>query len=149
ALAGTRSVRTEIRQLLKDAEDAQKSLWLACRSFAQGLLSRGGPAPSKGDVSNFIEQMSAISWYWSTLESRFHEILGGYTLERDPDDIRCQWMKLVRDALKKAWELHRASVSMGDAWAIRALVKAEGSVLRKLKELNDEILKLEPQEESA
>lgn len=149
ALAGTRSVRTEIRQLLKDAEDAQKSLWLACRSFAQGLLSRGGAAPSKGDVSNFIEQMSAISWYWSTLESRFHEILGGYTLERDPDDIRCQWMKLVRDALKKAWELHRASVSMGDAWAIRALVKAEGSVLRKLKELNDEILKLEPQEESA
>ena len=38
---------------------------------------------------------------------------------------------------------------MGDAWAIRALVKAEGPVLRKLKELNEEILKLEPQEEDA
>ena len=34
---------------------------------------------------------------------------------------------------------------MGDAWAIRALVKAEDLVRRKLKELNDEIIKLEPQ----
>ena len=38
---------------------------------------------------------------------------------------------------------------MGDAWAIRALVKAEGPVRRKLKELNDEIAKLEPQKEVA
>jgi len=38
---------------------------------------------------------------------------------------------------------------MGDAWAIRALVKAEGPMWRKLKELNAEILKLEPQKESA
>jgi CRISPR system Cascade subunit CasA len=38
---------------------------------------------------------------------------------------------------------------MGDAWAIRALVKAEGPVQRKLKELKEEILKLEPQQEDA
>ncbi len=38
---------------------------------------------------------------------------------------------------------------MGDAWTIRALVKAEGSILRKLKELSDEIKKIEPQEEGA
>lgn len=149
ALAGARLVRTEIRQLLKDAEEAQKSLWLACCSFARDLLSRGGRDPSKGDVNNFIKQMPATSWYWSSLESHFHEILGEYTLERDPDDIRCQWLKFVRDTLMKAWDQHRASVSMGDVWAIRALVKAERPVRRKLKELNDEILKLEPQEESA
>jgi hypothetical protein len=38
---------------------------------------------------------------------------------------------------------------MSDAWAIRALVKAEGPVWRKLKELNAEILQLEPQKEVA
>jgi CRISPR system Cascade subunit CasA len=38
---------------------------------------------------------------------------------------------------------------MGDAWAIRALVKAEGPVRRKLNELKEEILKLEPQQEDA
>jgi CRISPR system Cascade subunit CasA len=38
---------------------------------------------------------------------------------------------------------------MGDAWAIRALVKAEGPVRRKLRELKDEIMKLEPQKEGA
>ena len=42
-------------------------------------------------------------------------------------------------------EQHSASVSTGDAWAIRALVKAEGRVLRKIKELQDEIVKREPQ----
>lgn len=149
ALAGKHPVRTEIRQLLKDAEDAQKSLWLSCRSFARDLLSRGEREPVGKDISGFVELMPINSWYWSTLETRFHEMLREYTMERDSDDIRCQWLKSVRDALKKAWEQHRASVSIGDAWAIRALVKAEGPVLRKLKELNDEILKLEPQEEGA
>jgi len=149
ALAGDRFVRTEIRQLLKDAEEAQKSLWLACRSFARDLLSRGDRDPDKGDVSNFIKQMPVNSWYWSTLESRFHEILREYTLDRDSEDIRCQWLKSVRDTLKKAWDQHRASVSMGDAWAIRALVKAEKPVEDKLKELKREILKLERQEKSA
>ena len=149
ALVGDRFIRTEIRQLLTDAEDAQKSLWSACRSFARDLLSRGERPPDGKDIRGFMEQMPVISWYWSTLESRFHEILREYTLDRDSEDIRCQWLKSVRDTLLKAWEQHRASVSTGDAWAIRALVKAEGPVLRKLKELNDEIQKLEPQKEDA
>jgi CRISPR system Cascade subunit CasA len=149
ALAGDRFIRTEIRQLLSDAEETQKSLWLACRSFARDLLSRGEREPAAKDISGFVEQMPVNSWYWSTLESRFHEILREYTLERDSDDIRCQWLKFVRDALKTSWEQHRASVSTGDAWAIRALAKAEGPVWRKLKELNAEILKLEPQKEIA
>jgi CRISPR system Cascade subunit CasA len=90
--------------------------------------------------------MPVIAWYWSTLESRFHEVLRDYTVDRDPDDIRCGWLKFIREALSKAWEQHSASLSTGDAWAIRALVNAEGRVLRKLKELKDEIVKLlEPQ----
>ena len=149
ALTGDRFIRTEIRQLLKNSEDAQKSLWSACSSFARNLLSRGDRNPDSKDIKKFVTQMSANSWYWSTLESRFHGILREYTLERDSEDIRCQWLKSVRDTLRSAWAQHSASVSTGDAWAIRALVKAEGPVLRKLKELNYEILKLEPQKEEA
>ena len=93
--------------------------------------------------------MPVNSWYWSALESRFHEILREHTIGSDSDYIRCQWLISVRDTLRAAWEQHRASVSTGDAWAIRALVKAEGQVWRRLKELNDEIIKLEPQKEGA
>jgi len=144
ALVGDRFIRTEIRQLLIDAEETQKALWLACRSYARDLLCRGEREPAAKDISGFVKQMPVIPWYWSTLESHFHDILREYTLTRNPDDIRCQWLKSVRDILRKVWKQHSASVSMGDAWAIRALVKAERPVLRKLKELNDEILKLEP-----
>lgn len=147
-LAGDRFVRTEIRQLLTDAEDAQNSLWSACCSFARDLLSRGDNRdPTKKDIKSFIDQMSSIPWYWSTLEASFHEILRGYTLEKDSEDIRCQWLKSVRDTLRAAWGQHSASVSTGDAWSIRALVKAEGPVRKKLKELSEEILKLEPEKE--
>lgn len=149
ALAGMHSVRVEIKKLLAEAEDTQKSLWSACNSFARDLLSRGDRNPDSKDIKKFVKQMSANSWYWSTLESRFHGILREYTLERDSEDIRCQWLKSVRSTLMSAWALHSASVSTGDAWVIRALVKAEGPVLRKFKELNDEILKLEPQKETA
>jgi CRISPR system Cascade subunit CasA len=147
-LASDRSIRTEIRQFLTDAEEAQKSLWLACRSYARDLLSRGDREPAGKDISGFVEQMPVSPWYWSTLESGFHEILREYSLERDPDDIHCQWLMAVRNTLSKAWGQHSASVSAGDAWAIRAIVKAEAPVLRKLKELKTEILKLEPQEEA-
>jgi CRISPR system Cascade subunit CasA len=147
ALLGDRVIRHEIRQLLADAEEAQKSLWMSCRSYARDLLSRGKRDPDKKDIKGFVEQMPVNSWYWSALESRFHEILREYTLERNYDDIRCEWLRSVRDTLKNAWEQHRASVSMGDTWAIRALVKAEGPIQNKLKELNDEIMKLEPQKE--
>lgn len=149
SLAGDRFIRTEIRKLLADAEDAQKSLWLACRSFARDLLSRGVREPFGKDISRFIEQMPVNAWYWSTLESSFHEVLREYTIDSDPDDIRCQWLKSTRDTLLSAWNQHSASVSTGDAWAIRALVKAERPVRRKVKELNDEILKLEPHKEVA
>lgn len=147
ALVSDRSIRTEIRQLLMDVEEAQKALWLACRSYARDLLSRGDRNPDKKDIRGFVEQMPASPWYWSTLESNFHQILHEYHLERDPDDIRCLWLKTIRNVLGQAWKQHSSSVSMGDAWAIRALVKAEAPVLRKLQDLDAEILKFEPQKE--
>ncbi len=144
ALAGDRFIRAEIRQLLADAEETQKSLWVSCSSFARDLLSRGDRKPDGDDISGFVKQMPFNSWYWSILEARFQEILRDYILESDPEDIRCRWLKAVWNTLKAAWEQHRTSVSMGgDAWAIRALVKAEGPVRRKLKELNEEIRKLD------
>ncbi len=147
ALSGNRSVRTEIRQLLIDAEEAQKSLWLACRSFARDSLCRGDREPAGKDIRGFMDQMTANSWYWSTMEFHFHEILREYGPDRDSEDIHCQWLKSVRGTLRAAWEQHRTSVSMGDAWTIRALAKAEGPVRRKLKELDAEIQRYEPQKE--
>ena len=149
ALAGDNSIRAHVRQLLSEAEDAQKFLWIACASFARDLLSRGERKPGKADITKFVKQMAVTDRYWSVLESCFHEVLCDYTLDRDFEDIQWQWLKVVRNALRTAWEQHRASVSMGDAWAIRALVKAEGPVRRKLKELDEEILKLEPKKEAA
>jgi CRISPR system Cascade subunit CasA len=161
AILGNRDIRHDIRVMLIEAEDAGKSLWngdngiKACLassigSFAKTLLSHdttGTRDVQLSDIKRFAQSVNAVPWYWSTLESRFHEILDKYTLERDPDDILCQWLKFVRDALKKAWDQHCASVSTGDIWAIRALVKAEKPVKRKLEELNVEILKLESQKE--
>ena len=143
ALAGVRNIRTEIRQLLTAAEEVQKMLWFSCSSFARDLLSRGDRKPVAKDVSGFVEQMPAISWYWSTLEACFHEILHDYSEDRDSYDIRCQWLKSLRDTLRASWEQHSSSASMGDAWVIRALVRAEGPVRRKISELNEEITKLE------
>ena len=155
ALLGNRSfdIRREIRQLLTDAEDAQKALWQACRNFARDVLSRGEREPDPKDVSKFIEQMPAIASYWSRLEAAFHDTLGHYTLERDPDDIRLDWLKTVRAALREVWDQHAASVSISDAWAIRALVRAESNVNKQLRVLNDDIQKYEryqtPHEETA
>ena len=155
ALLGDRAIRTEIRQLLGDAEDTQKALWQACSDFARALLSHGerDSKVDKNDVKNFVQQMSASASYWSRLEAAFHDTLRHYTLERDADDIRLDWLKAVRAALRDAWAQHAASVSTGDAWAIRALVRAEVAVGKQLKVLKDEISKYEthrnPQEQTA
>ena len=153
ALADDHSIREDIRQLLDIAEDAQKALRQACRTYARNLLSRGEHVPDGKDIGKFVEQMPAIAWYWSTLEAVFHDILYSYTLERDSDDIRCLWLKAVRNALRNAWSQHSTTVLTGDVWAIRALVKAEGAVNSKLTELATEIQKYESyrnaQEETA
>lgn len=139
ALAGDKSIRSDIRGLLDAAEDSQKALWSACSSYARYLLSRGDRKPEGKDISGFVSQMPSIPCYWSTLEAKFHTILQAYTLEKNPDEIEREWLQEVRAALNDSWERHRASVSMSDAWAIRALVKAEKFVFRKINELDKTI----------
>jgi CRISPR system Cascade subunit CasA len=143
ALFSERSIRTEIRQLLVDAENTQKALERACRHFARNLLSRGERKPDARDVRKCVEHMPALANYWSRLESAFHDTLRHYTLERDPDSIRLDWLKTVYATLRGVWAQHAASVSTGDAWTIRALVRAEGEVGKRLSALNDEIQKYE------
>ena len=149
ALAGEAPLRGEIRQLLADAEGADGQLWSACRSFARHLLARGERSPAATDIKAFVRQMAAGAWFWSTLEAHFHGVLGELTLDRDTEEIRRRWLGAVRAALSGAWERHRASVSAGDAWGMRALMKAERPVLRKVKLLDEEILSLTPQLEDA
>ncbi len=144
ALAGEEDIRKEIHSLLNRAEDTQKALWKACASFARDLVSRGTRDPDKKDTRAFVEQMVPIPLYWSILEARFHELLHAYTLDKPEREITLQWFEAVRDALNQAWEQHRASVSTGDAWAIRALVKAEGPLRKELDELSQQITNLKP-----
>ncbi len=139
ALAGNRLIRSDIRRFLDAAEDAQTALWLACSAYARNLLSRGDRKPHKKDVSAFVSQMICNPWYWTTLEAKFHEILNHYTIDTNPEEIELEWLLAVLNALKDAWEQHRSSVSMGDAWAIRAVVMAEAPVGSKLNELGNKI----------
>jgi CRISPR system Cascade subunit CasA len=148
ALLGERSIRTEIHQLLADAEDNQQALWRACRSFARDLLSRGERDPDAKDISRFVEQMPVTAAYWSALEAAFHEVLRCYTTESDPDDIRLAWLITVRSTLLQAWRKHAASVSTSDAWAIRALVRAEAAINKQLGALNKEIQQYEAYRQS-
>jgi CRISPR system Cascade subunit CasA len=145
AIRGNRFIREDIRQLLADAEEAGRSLRAACSEFARDSLSRGDRKPMADDVRRFIKQIPSIEWYWSTLGLRFHKTLRDYTLERDFEDVRHDWLRLVRETLGEAWRLHSDSISTADAWAIRALVRAEWPLLRKLKALKDELAELEPQ----
>lgn len=156
ALIGDRFIRTEIRQLLVAAEETASELRSALWNFYRLILVRSQREKDtslrkeeKTSIGKMADAAGQIHLYWSNLESGFHEILREYTLDRDFDDILGQWLKSVRATLLSTWEQHRASVSIGDAWTIRALVKAERPVLRKLKELNDEIAKLEPRKEVA
>ncbi|HUX41799.1 MAG TPA: type I-E CRISPR-associated protein Cse1/CasA [Rectinemataceae bacterium] len=141
------AVRHEIRALLDGVEKAQSALWAASRSFARDLLSRGDRLPDKKDIKAFVDQMLSTPLYWSTMESRFQEVLREYGLDRDPEDIRIQWLRWVAEALGAAWEQHRASVFMGDAWTIRAVVKAEKFVGRKIAQIREEIEQQEPKKE--
>ena len=148
ALAGDRHIRDEIHQLLTKAEEVHRYLLNACRSFARNILSRGDRKPDGKDITGFVEQMMVSSWYWSTLETHFHEILEEYSIEGDFEIILYKWLRFLQRDLETAWVQHSASVSMGDAWVIRALVKAEKTVQDKLTELNAEILLLKQEKES-
>ncbi len=143
ALLGERSIRAEVRQLLADAEANQQALWRACKSFARDLLSRGARNPDGKDISRFVEQMPVNAAYWSDLESAFHDVLRQYSAESDPDAIRLAWLKTVRSTLRDAWKLHAGSVSTSDAWAIRALVRAEAHISKQIGALNHQVQQYE------
>lgn len=149
ALKGNHAVHADIRALLAEAEKTQTALWLGCKSFARDMLSRGDREPAGKDVSNFVRQMPVTDSYWSALESHFHQILREYTEERDPEDIYLMWLRCVLDALCAAWNAYASGVAGGDAWAIRALARAERPVLRGIGLLKQEILKYEPEKEPA
>lgn len=157
--------RMEIRQLLAEAEDTSEAIEKCLRKVARLMLAKGGRdvQPDKrkagkwapGDESKFVGKSEfgdtprALTEYWSFLESCFHHILGDFTLGRDTDAIRLQWLQSVRAATRAAWESYQTTVGRGGAWGIRALVRAEEPVERRLKELSAEIDGLTSQMEVA
>jgi len=148
-LLDERSIRGEIKGLLRKADEVQSALRSALKSFAVNLLIRGDRKPDDSEmgklkdksdsIKNLIRQTPCTTRYWAILEAQFHEVLQSYTLERDPDEIEMNWLQVLRSTLLEAWSLLKASVSVGDAWAIRALVKAEIHISRKINELDDAI----------
>lgn len=149
ALHGDRYVRKELRGLLGDAEEAERALWFACSAYARDLLSRGARKPEAKDVRAFVNQIPAIAAFWSRLEARFHVVLREYTEQADADDIRRMWLQDVRAGVEASWSLFAASVDGGDAWAIRALARAERFVRRCLAALARTIESLNPETEAA
>jgi len=139
ALLGNGSVRQEIRKYLDEATETQKALYSASRILARNQLSRGDREPAGSDVSAFLNQMQGTPLYWSMLETQFHKLLQGYTLEKDTDQLEFQWLQSVRKALSDAWQQQKNSIAANDAWSIRAVVKAEGSVCKQLAELDTQL----------
>jgi CRISPR system Cascade subunit CasA len=127
---------------LGEAEGSQHALWSACQSFARDVISRGARVPAKQDVSAFVRQLDVIPRYWSILEPHFHELLSGYAAKREFEDLRADWLSSIRYAVHAAWRSHASIAAFGDAWTIRALVKAEGAVIREIRKLDGEITQL-------
>lgn len=142
------SAHAEIKELLSRAGIAHDALNAACESFAYSMLSHGDRKVEKKDIRNFVRQMPTTASYWSCLEAAFHDTLRHYTLERDSEEIRHDWLKTVRAVLRDVWAKHAASVSTTDAWTIRALVRAEAHVNKQRKILKQEIQKYEAYRQS-
>jgi len=152
ALAGDKYIRGDIHSFLDEAEKTREELNKACREMGRVILTHGDRdlEPDKwkagkfipGDITKYVNNVGAIPYYWSILEVKFHEVLRDYTLECNPDDIHHDWLVSVRNALQEAWSLHEQSISGGDTWAIRALVKAGRIIGIKIKELNESIQQL-------
>lgn len=149
SLAHDRQIRHELERLLIIAEEGHEALRSASARFARFLLSRGARQPAKADVRAFVRQLLGSAGYWSVLEAAFHEALNAVTLGVEEDELLRQWFQSVKGALSDAWAQQHSSVATGDVWTIRALVKAERPVLRKLMELKEEIQRLTPQMEEA
>ncbi len=148
AMINDKYTRNYICQFLTLAKEVCDVLWKASREFAEDHLCHGDSKNDRNvdskDIQKFIEQMNVEPVYWSTLESAFHLTLHEFSVQKDPYDIQYNWTIAVRNALSSAWQLHERSIAGGDAWTIRAFVKASGIVGGKIKELNETIEKLKP-----
>jgi CRISPR system Cascade subunit CasA len=145
-LRGNRVLRSELENLLNVAAEAERALWASCRSFARDSLGRGERDPDKKDIAAFMRQMPAIPLFWAGLESRFHDLLRGYGAGWEKARLRHYWLSSVRDSLDIAWRNLEALVGVEDAWAIRAIAKAQRPVRQALAALTKEIAELEPEE---
>jgi CRISPR system Cascade subunit CasA len=139
AITKDRYIRGDISSYLVFAEDVGETLIKSFESFAKDILRHGDRKVEVKDVQNFVSQITAIPHYWSTLEAKFHEVLSAYTIEKKPEEIFSDWLVAVRNALSDSWKLHQRSIDGSDAWAIRALVKAEDIIAKEITELNKKI----------
>lgn len=135
-------VRAQLTLLLAEAEKAEKALWTGCQSFARDVIGRGARIPARKDITEFVRQMDVIQRYWSTLEARFHELLSASTAQREFDDLRAEWLVSIRHALEMTWRAHARTAAFGDAWTLRALVKAERHVIKETRKIAAEITQL-------
>jgi CRISPR system Cascade subunit CasA len=148
ALETDGQIRGAIRRLLDAAEEGGRALDSACFLYCQHLLVRvertGGLGKQEKDtIREMSRGLGIATRYWSTLEADFHRMLQEYAVESDFDGIHAQWLRHVCEALKSSWATLKTSVSSGNAWAIRALVKAEGRLHQQIAELDKNIRSLE------
>lgn len=159
------TVRTELRELLVEADATAATIADGLRKVARLTLARGNRDLQDdkwkagtwipGDVSNFVGQREhedtprALTRYWIALESTFHLLLSEFTEARDSDSIRSQWLIAVRNAARIAWDAYESSIVRHGAWTIRAVVQAEEPIRRMMSRLDEEIVNLTPQTEGA
>jgi len=144
-------LKTEINELLSLSNSAGDSLKWSLSELAKMMITKGDRElmPDKwvngkfklGDVSKFIKATNVLPQYWTLLEPHFHTVLSMYAVGSNSEDIRRDWLKSIRSALRTAWGQYSSSLSTGDAWVLRAVVKASSPTRDKLKELKNEIEK--------
>ncbi|BEH10634.1 type I-E CRISPR-associated protein Cse1/CasA [Geobacter sulfurreducens] len=150
-ISENRYLKSEIHELLSLANDAGDSLEWSLRELAKSMITKGDREllPDKwvagklksGDVTKFVKSTGVLPQYWTLLESHFQTVLSSYALSHSSESIRCDWLKSVHNALHTAWSHYSSSLSTGDAWAMRAVVKASKPTRVKLAELKEEIEK--------
>ena len=156
AVQSDKGIREDIRQILSIVDDVGRYLRASLWTFHKSFVTHGGRDLTKRETAALkktVTNSPALHGLWSTLEAAFHDVLRHYTTKSDPDAIRLAWLKTVRSTLRDAWQRHAASVATSDAWAIRALVRAEAHVNKQVGALNKEIQQYETyrqtQEETA
>lgn len=169
--AGTdvRTARRTIERLLRTAQAAARDIERGMKSAAKLMVARtsrklkddkyvaGKWVP--GDASNFIGKRdrdadpAALEVYWAMLEIAFHQVLTYMATEisiDDEDQLICDWLKQVREAVDAAWHQFSESACFANGWTIRALVQAEEESVNACRRwLEREINKFEPQKEPA